>query len=693
MGFFNFHNPILSPPMGSKESFILMNLLLLLGTFSGLILRGSPRICSYVSSAFTALAAVCGLFLSGNILSTGKAFSFNLPGLIPWVDFAFFLDNVAAFFLLIISLLTLAISIYSIGYNEEHYHKRDVGLLCIGINLFILSMIGVVTANSAMIFLIFWETMTLVSYFLVVYEYEKEESVSAGFIYILMAHAGTAFILTAFLLLYRHSGSLDFTAFRTSAGDLPGGLKDLLFVFFFIGFGIKAGIVPLHIWLPKAHPAAPSNVSALMSGVMIKVAVYGLIRMVMDVLGGGSMWWGGVILVVASVSAVFGILYALVENDIKKLLAYSSIENIGIILMGVGASMVFSSVGLHGPALIALTAGLLHALNHALFKGLLFLSAGSVVYSSHARNIEELGGLIKKMPWTALFFLTGAVSICGLPPFNGFVSEWFTFQGLLMGFGALEGGSKVFLPMVAIVLCLSSALAAACFVKAFGITFLAMPRSEHARHALEVPLFMRLGMGILAVLCLLLGVLPQYILGPIGNVASTLIHAEVYVGINGVSSDLFTLAPLKLNLSSFSPQGVFLLLLTLMGGLLLILGIPYKKTVLGETWGCGIPALLPKMEYTATAFSKPFMIIFRDIYDITEDVEKIASPTPLQPHFVRITRYRASVGHIFDRYFYELILQAVMAVSSRMQVIQTGSMHLYLLYIFVTLIVLLFWAR
>ncbi|MEK7241295.1 MAG: proton-conducting transporter membrane subunit, partial [Planctomycetota bacterium] len=369
------------------------------------------------------------------------------------------------------------------------------------------------------------------------------------------------------------------------------GPKDLLFVLFLLGFGVKAGIVPLHIWLPRAHPAAPSSASALMSGVMIKVAIYGLVRMVIDILGGGSLRWGVAVLVIASASAVLGVLYALVEHDLKRLLAYHSVENIGIILMGVGASMVFSSMGESGPARVALVAGLFHTLNHSIFKGLLFLGAGSVVFGTHIKNIEELGGLIKKMPWTALFFLVGAVSISGLPPFNGFVSEWLTFQGLLMGFGLREESVKIFLPVVAVILGFSSALAASCFVKAFGITFLAMPRSEHAQHAVESPLSMRLGMGILAVLCLLLGVLPQYILGPIGNVASTLIHTEAYVGINGVSSDLFTLAPLKLNLSSFSPQGVFLLLLTLMGGLLLILGIPYKKTVLGETWGCGIPAL------------------------------------------------------------------------------------------------------
>ncbi|HLA37782.1 MAG TPA: hydrogenase 4 subunit B [Candidatus Brocadiales bacterium] len=687
--------------MDNKELFILLNLLLLLGAFSGPVLgvlRGSPRSSSYVPIAFTILAAVCGLFLSLNILSAGgrsstTALSLKAPNLIPWINFSFFLDGLAAFFLLIISLMALATSVYSIGYNKEFY-KRNVGVLGLCMNLFILSMIGVVSADNALVFLIFWEMMTLASYFLVVYEYEKVESVRAGLIYIVMAHAGTAFIVAAFLFLYKWYGSFDFAVLRASVANLPGGPKDLLFVLFLLGFGVKAGIVPLHIWLPKAHPAAPSSASALMSGVMIKVAIYGLVRMVIDILGGGSPWWGVAVLVIASASAVLGVLYALVEHDLKRLLAYHSVENIGIILMGIGASMVFSSMGESGPARVALVAGLFHTLNHSIFKGLLFLGAGSVVFGTHIRNLEELGGLIKRMPWTALCFLVGAVSISGLPPFNGFVSEWLTFQGLLMGFGVTEGGMRVFLPVVAIILGFSSALAASCFVKAFGMTFLALPRSEHARHAVESPLSMRLSMGMLAGLCLLLGVMPQYVLGLVDGVASTVLYTRAPFGN---SYDWFTLIPLTPGgasaLSGFSPQWVFLLLLAFTGGLLLVMGIPYRRAILGETWGCGIPALVPRMEYTATAFSKPFMIIFRDLYRTTEDMEKIASPSPLQPHFTRIRSYEVSVVRIFERYFYEPLVQVVMAISNKMQILQSGSIHLYLLYFFIALIVLIFWIK
>ena len=342
--------------MDNKELFILLNLLLLFGAFSGPVLgvlRGSPRSSNYVSSAFTILAAVCGLFLSFSILSAGgksstATLSLKAPNLIPWINFSFFLDGLAAFFILIISLLALATSVYSIGYNKEFY-KKNVGVLGLCMNLFILSMIGVVSADNALVFLIFWEMMTLASYFLVVYEYEKVESVRAGLIYIVMAHAGTAFIVAAFLFLYKWHGSFDFTVLRASVTNLSGGPKDLLsvlfllvtpwgnysiyipgpkdllFVLFLLGFGVKAGIVPLHIWLPRAHPAAPSSASALMSGVMIKVAIYGLVRMVIDILGGGSPWWGVAVLVIASASAVLGVLYALVEHDLKRLLAYHSV--------------------------------------------------------------------------------------------------------------------------------------------------------------------------------------------------------------------------------------------------------------------------------------------------------------------------------------------------------------------------------
>lgn len=678
--------------MNLRELFLLLNAFFLLGALMGLALNRYPRASNFCSNAFTLLGSLCGLLLSLSILSYGETSAIKAHTLIPWVEFSFFLDGLAAFFMLVVSILALAFSLYSLGYNKEYYTK-NVGFLGFGANLFLLSMVWVLSANNALAFLIFWELMTLVSYFLVVYEYEREESVRAGLIYMIMAHAGTALITVSFLLLYKLTGSFSFDDFRSAGAGLPSYIKDIVFISFFLGFGTKAGIIPLHIWLPRAHPAAPSSISALMSGVMIKTAIYGLTRVIFDILGMGSLWWGVFILVFACTSAFLGVLYALVEHDLKRLLAYHSVENIGIILIGLGAAVVFKASGHTQAAALCLIAGLFHALNHAVFKGLLFFGSGAVVFGTHSKNVEELGGLIKRMPWTALFFLVGSISISALPPFNGFVSEWLMFQGLLLGFGLPDALLRVFLPLCAVVLGFSSALAASCFVKAFGITFLGLPRSAHAVKALEVPLMMRLGMGFLASLCLVFGVFPQLVLSLLSVVSASLLHEETGLALKGYG--WLTLAPAGASLSSISPLIVFVLIGAILTFTAILLRLSLGKAVerIGETWGCGIPLLKPRMEYTATAFSKPFLVIFKSIYKPTEDVEVIASPVPEQPHFGRIKAYKGSIVLVFDKYIYEPAVERIMSISKKVQTIQAGSLHLYLLYIFVTLIALLFFMR
>lgn len=677
--------------MSVRELFYLLNVCFLLGAVVSLGLSRYPKASSLLSNAFTLMGSLCGLLLSFHILGYGESLAIKGPKLIPWVEFSFFVDGLAAFFVLVVSILSLAFSLYSLGYNQGYYGK-SVGFLGFLANLFLLSMVWVLSANNALAFLIFWELMTLVSYFLVVYEYEEEESVRAGLIYLIMAHGGTALITVSFLILYKLTGSFSFDAFRTAGGGLPAYIRDIIFVSSFLGFGTKAGIIPLHIWLPMAHPAAPSNISALMSGVMIKTAIYGMVRIIFDILGVGSLWWGVLILVIACASAFLGVLYALMEHNLKRLLAYHSVENIGIILIGVGAAVVFKATGHTQAAALSLIAGLFHVLNHAVFKGLLFFGSGAVLFSTHSKDIEKLGGLIKKMPWTALFFLIGSISISALPPFNGFVSEWLMFQGLLLGFSLSDASMRVFLPLCAVVLGLSSALAASCFVKAFGITFLGLPRSAHAVKAQEVPLMMRCGMGFLASLCLILGVFPQYILTPLSTVSSSLLHEEAGLALKGYGWLNLTL--IKGSLSSISPSVAFILIGAILVFTVIALRLAFGKAIvhIGETWGCGIPLLKPRMEYTATAFSKPFLVIFKSIYKPTEDVEMIASPVPAQPHFSRIKRYEHSIELIFDKYFYEPAAGKIMSLSRRVQSIQAGSLHLYLLYIFATLLVLLFFA-
>jgi hydrogenase-4 component B len=404
----------------------------------------------------------------------------------------------------------------------------------------------VVSFSNGIAFLIAWEIMSLASYFLVVYDRSHENNVKAGSLYLAMTQVGTMFILLAFLVLYKYTGSFDFEAIRSLAAVIPMSVKNIVFVLALIGFGTKAGIIPLHIWLPEAHPAAPSHVSGLMSGVMIKTAIYIMIRIFLDMLQPVPVWWGIVVLIIGALSSLLGVLYALTEHDIKRLLAYHSIENIGIILLGLGSALTFLSLGMPTLALLGIAAALFHTLNHATFKSLLFLGAGSVINETHARNLEEYGGLIKFMPYTAFFFLVGAMAISALPPFNGFFSEWLTFQSLFQGIALSSLTAKWIFVAAAGSLALTSGLALACFVKVFGVTFLARPRSKEVTHAKESSIAMRVGMGGLAVLSLLFGVGSGYLIslfekGKYGNraliLASEKGHIEIvkYLLANGAN--------------------------------------------------------------------------------------------------------------------------------------------------------------
>src|SRR5450759_1398422 len=450
----------------------------LIGAATAVILNKKDRLCSYASFTSAAIAALLGIIFSISVIF-GDTFSYNLSGG-SYLKFGFFIDKLSAFFILVISISVFAVSIYSTGYVREYFGKKNIGYLGFLYNTFILSMILVTSADNAVMFLIVWELMSVVSYFLVVFEHEKPETRKAGFIYIVMTHIGTGFIMMSFLIFVGTSGSFSFGTFAEAGKTMTLLLKDLAFIFALIGFGTKAGIVPMHIWLPYAHPEAPSNVSALMSGVMIKIAIFMIIRVFFDFLGASESWWGYVVLTLGTISAILGILYAVMESDIKRMLAFSSIENIGIILIGIGASMIFFASGKPVLASIAAIASLYHLLNHSIFKGLLFMGAGSILYSTHTKNIEELGGLIKKMPKSAILILIGVLSICALPPFSGFISEWLTFQSLLLGFNLNESFPMIILSISAAVLALTGALAAYCFLKFFGIGFLALPRSRHA---------------------------------------------------------------------------------------------------------------------------------------------------------------------------------------------------------------------
>jgi hydrogenase-4 component B len=636
-----------------------------------------------------AVASLSGCLLALSVLLTGSPYHFEFQKTLPFGPLSIHIDQLSAFFLAVISLLGTAVSIYSFGYMEEYAGKRNVALLVFLYNIFLLSMVVVVIAGNAVLFLIVWEIMSLATYFLIIYEHEDPSSRRAGILYIVMAHAGTALLLAMFVTLAGYAHSFSFDAFHGVSMEIPSSIQTCIFLCALIGFGMKAGIIPLHIWLPEAHPAAPSNVSALMSGVMIKIGIYGMVRVFFYFLGPGPEWWGILVLVIAVASAVLGVLYALMEHDIKRLLAFHSIENIGIILMGIGAALLFSSFGSKALASIALLAGLYHVINHATFKGLLFLGAGSVVQQTHTKNIEELGGLSKKMPWTSLFFLIGAAAISALPPLNGFISEWLTFQALLLGFTISDLAVKLAVPITVALLALTGALAAACFVKAFGITFLGLPRSAHAEQAHESPRSMLFAMGILATACLVLGVAPGMMISLINPVTSSL--------IGGSNSALITLNAGSLAIPGGAGTGVSpIILLALLGGLMalpvligFVLGGNIRKRT-AMVWACGLEKVKPRMQYTATGFSKPIRMIFSNIFRASHEIE-ISEETSAfyQPQI----RFELKTESIFLKYLYDPVRKASIYAATIAQRIQTGHLQSYLAYIFIALILLLLFAR
>ncbi|NGZ08463.1 MAG: hydrogenase 4 subunit B [Nitrospira sp. LK70] len=674
----------------------MLNLLwILFGSYAAgillpLCLPRRPEVQSLTAGAPAIMATSAGVVLGILGLTSSEPITGSLASTVPLLAFSIRIDPLAAFFLLTISLAGLAASIYAIGYVQHFDGRASISTLGSLFNGFLCSMTLVVLADNGFFFLLAWELMSLLSYFLVVTEHEKTEVRYAGLFYLIMTHVGTAFIIVAFLIFFQSAESFSFETFRHPKQSLPEGMRTLAFLMAMIGFGTKAGIVPLHVWLPYAHPAAPSHISALMSGVMIKTAIYALIRVYFDFLGGQfPWWWGFAVLFLGATSALLGVMYALMEHDLKRLLAFHSVENIGIILLGIGAGMIFQSYGLKELAALGLLAGLYHTINHAMFKALLFLGAGSLLYATHARNIEEYGGLLRRMPWTGVFFLIGAVSISALPPTNGFVSEWLVFQSLFLSYQLPTVFLKLMLPIAAALLALTGVLALACFAKAFGISFLALPRSAHARHAEEVPAPMRVGMGLLAALCVGLGVAPMVMVPLLDRVVAPL--AGISIEGKVLAMDGWALAPVNVEFSSLSTPALSLLLmaLALLGwGLAVALGgHPQKRHY--KTWGCGIN-LTPRMEYTGTGFVQPIKRVFSTVYQPTVKIE--TEFLDESRYFAKRRRFEFHIEPIFEKYLYHPLVSFFTTMADRLKVIQAGSLHLYLTYIFVTLILLLLLA-
>ena len=669
-----------------------------LGGVGSLLLTRRPAAASAFGFVSAVCAALFGIASALTALLTDPvnpaADSVAWTSSVPYIPLTLKLDPLAAYFVLIVSVVALALSIYSIGYTRSFYGRKPVGVFTAFYNALLLATTLVFTSSNAFFFLLAWEVMALTAYCLVSFEHENPESRSAGVLFFIMSHVGTGCLILGFLLLFQAAGGhapqdFGFDRFHALGDKLAPAHRNAAFLLFLFGFGIKAGIVPLHIWLPEAHPVAPSNISALLSGVLIKTGIYGLTRVLFDFMGTPPNWWGVTLLTVGTASALLGVLYALMEHDLKRLLAYHSIENIGIILMGLGAALMFLHTNHPVLAALALIAGLYHTINHALFKALLFLGAGAVLHATHTRNMEEMGGLIRRMPTTAFCFLIGAVAISALPPLNGFVSEWLTYQSLLLGFGTTSSLVRLVFPLSGAMLALTGALAAACFVKAFGITFLAQPRTKHAMRAREVAPSMLAGMALLTAACVFLGLFPTLFLKLFNPLTTQLLGQPLpdYLSL----ADGWVLGNTQELGGTVSTLGIALMgicLLPVPLGLWLLFGRRTKVRV-GPTWDCGLQGLTPQMEYTATGFSKPIRMIFKALFRPRREVQR---EYDYSPYFARNLRFESHIEEAFVTRLYRPLNRSVSQLSRRIRTLQAGSIQAYLIYIFITLLVLLMFA-
>jgi hydrogenase-4 component B len=650
------------------------------GGVISLLLQNNERGAIRIAGLCAIAGGILGLCSALPVLLGGEVLTWSATGPFSFASFSVRMDSLAAFMVMVISLLVTLCALYSLSYMEEYLGK---GAASMGffMNLFIASMVGLMVMDNGFWFIILFEMMSLASWFLVIAD-QSEESIKAGLLYFFIAHAGSVLIMVAFFLMWRESGSLEFESFRHL--NLNPVMASVVFILAFLGFGAKAGMLPLHSWLPKAHPAAPSHASALMSGVMVKVGIFGIIKVGIDLLGASQSWWGILVLAFGAVSSVLGVLYALAEHDIKRLLAWHTVENIGIILMGVGVGMV--GIASHHPvlAVIGLLGALFHLLNHALFKGLLFLGAGAVIFRVHTRDMEKMGGLAKLMPLTGAAFLIGCMSISALPPLNGFVSEWFTYQSLFTMSHDGDFAMRLAGPVAIVMLAITGALAAMCFVKVYGISFCGGARSEQAEHAREVPWPMTAAMIVMALLCVALGVGASVVAPVLAQVAASLTHgAEVTVASNMV------LQPGSSGQAMLSPAVSFLLLIALP---VLPLAVwwalrgergAFRRR--GEPWACGY-AWEEAMSASAGSFTQPLRVMFAPLYRMRKQLDPSAR---LNRSLTKVTEGAAAVEPFWDDRIIWPLVRLVQRMGAGIQRMQSGDFRLYCLYVVVALVVLL----
>lgn len=655
-----------------------------LGALMPLLLWQTAALARQSAGWLGILGSITGAIAFGLALFWGETTpALALFSIAPFGRFVVQMDGLSALLVGLISLIGVATSLYYLADTREKTKSPISPSVGFFTNLFMATMLVVVTTSNAFFFLIFWELMTLASYFLVIWDYEKPEAVRAGFIYLLVAHAGAALIMLAFFIFFQTAGTFDFSAFRQAA--LTPGIKNLIFLLAFVGFGAKAGMVPLHFWTPAAYASAPNHVSALMSGVMKKTAVYGLVRVCVDLLGVPVMWWGLLILFVGGLSAIFGVFYALTERDIKRMLAYSSVENVGIILMGVGLGMIGMSAKVPVLAVLGFLAALYHMLNHAFFKGLLFLGAGSVIDQVGTTNLNRMGGLARRMPWTAAAFLIGALSVSAIPPFNGFVSEWFLYQTFFTASQLTLFEVRVLSPLFALLLALAGAFAVMVYIKAYGGAFTGPARSQLAGSAKEAPGLALLSKAYLAIGCLALGLGAPLITPWIAGIAASFTHSPAVSVASG-----WSVFPGKIEQAVISTPLVALLL----AGLLvvpLIVVVVYGGQRAGrrrgvEPWSCGY-GYAAQMSQTASSFDQPVRVSFQPFYWLRTLVE---NPYRVIAGFSHSAlRWIVRAEPVIETFVTRPTTRLVETAGQWIQALQMGDIRVYCLYIIVTLAILL----
>ncbi len=676
------------------------------------VVAQNPRRTIILASGCAALAGLAELIAGVGVLVGGVFSPVYLSTGLPFGALSLRLDTLSAFFLVIIGLISVPTAVYATGYLGRLAGNRDLRPVAALFNLLLASLVLIVAADDAVLFLMAWEAMAFLSYLAVNFEYQDRGVIRAGFLMLAVSELGTFGIVASFMFLYRAGGSFDFAALRAGAVNLAEPVRSLVFLLAFFGFGAKVGLLPLQVWMPEAYPAAPTHISSILSAVIIKLGIYGMMRVIFDLLGSGPSWWGLLMLAMGAVTALVGVLHAFVQPDLKRILAYSSVENIGIILVGLGAGLTFA--GYHATALaaIAIIAALYHVLNHAVYKGLLFLSAGAVDYASSTHRLDRLGGLIRRMPWTTACFLVAALAISAVPPLNGYISEWMIFETLLQSYAIPGALARIIVAVGGALLALAVAIAVTAFVRAFSIAFLGMPRSDEAAAAHEVPASMRAAMAFLAALAVGLGVLPTLVLPLLDRVTAPLLGQSVlnrivpplftdqpgeYSPLVGLGGGLFrgliptnglVVIPAPGFSTINSPTYLTLALLLLVGLTLLGLRVlrPLGVRRVGPVWAGGIPRFTPRMQYTGLAYSNPVRLIFNSLYQSRAVLRYVA---PASRHRDGRIEYVQEVPGPFQRSLYRPVRVLAETLGQRVKIVQSGNVNQYVSYIFAILVIVL----